>query len=149
MIGNAHDVESELKSLNLGVDDIHIMSDISNREMRELYSRVRLTLFPSRYEAFGLVALESLASGTPVIASDTVAGELVRHGYNGFRTPSDNPEAIAQFACRLLRDDELWTYMSSNALEVAKEFAQEKVLPRILSTYESALGNGISESSAH
>jgi glycosyltransferase involved in cell wall biosynthesis len=56
-----------------------------------------VTVVPSRSEAFGLVNIESMAVGTPVVASK-VGGivEIIRHGVDGFLVPPDNAEALAE-----------------------------------------------------
>ena len=55
-----------------------------------------MVVMPSHYESFGMVALEAMAMGTPVIASE-VGGlaHLVQHGVTGFHVPSRDPEALA------------------------------------------------------
>jgi D-inositol-3-phosphate glycosyltransferase len=60
------------------------------------YSAAEMVVMPSHYESFGLVALEAMACGTPVIASE-VGGLafLVKDGKTGFHVPSRDPEALA------------------------------------------------------
>jgi glycosyltransferase involved in cell wall biosynthesis len=139
IIGEKRDMEMCLKALSLNLKDIEVVSDISKREMIKLYSNVRLTFFPSYYEAFGYVALESMASGTPVIASTGVANELVKPGYNGFYVSPNDPKVMAEYAYKLLTCKKLWVFMSKNAVNMAEKFSREKIFPKVLSFYEDTL----------
>jgi glycosyltransferase involved in cell wall biosynthesis len=84
-----------------------------------------LTVVPSRTEAFGRVNIESLAVGTPVVAS-RVGGipEIVRDGVDGLLVPPDDPPALAAALQRLLDDADLRAEMGRNARQ------------RFLSTFE-------------
>ena len=76
------------------------------------------TVVPSRSEAFGLVNIESMAMGTPVVAS-AVGGivEIVRDGMDGFLVPPDDPPALALKLLTLLSNSELRQKMSRQARE--------------------------------
>ena len=71
------------------------------------YGAAEMVVMPSHYESFGMVALEAMATGTPVIASE-VGGLafLVRDGENGFHVPSRDPEALAARIYELLTNEE-------------------------------------------
>lgn len=75
-----------------------------------------ITVFPTRSEAFGLVALESLAVGTPVVASD-VGGlpEIIQDGVEGFLFPVGDHIILAEKICLLLSNAALRTKMGHNA----------------------------------
>ena len=88
------------------------------------------TVVPSRSEGFGLVNIESLAVGTPVVAS-SVGGivEVIRDGIDGFLVPPDNPELLAERLHLLLSNSELRSTMSRNARErFLTTFEQSKVI---------------------
>ena len=135
VIGAKHDVENCSKELNLNLKDIEVLNKISKQQMLDIYSKVRVTLFPSYYEAFGYVALESLAAGTPVVASDEIAQELVIPGHTGYSARPTEAKVFADYAYMLLTQNELWTDMSKNAVVVAKQFGRENILPKIMSFY--------------
>jgi glycosyltransferase involved in cell wall biosynthesis len=78
---------------------------VSHPEVIDRMSGARLTVVPSRSEAFGLVNIESMSVGTPVIAS-SVDGikEIVRHGVDGVLVPPDDAPALANELLPLLHD---------------------------------------------
>ena len=75
------------------------------RSLGDLFAHADLFLLPSEQESFGLAALESLASGVPVVASE-VGGvpEVVTHGETGWLVPAGNPRAMAAAVLSLLDD---------------------------------------------
>lgn len=86
-----------------------------------LYQVADLFLLPSQQESFGLAALEAMACGVPVIASD--AGgipEVVRDGETGFLRPVGDVEGMAQAAVRVLSDDALHQRVSRQAVARAR-----------------------------
>lgn len=102
------------------------------------YSAARACVLPSSYESFGLVALESMACGTPVIAS-RVGGmpEVVEDGKTGFLVTAGNEHEIAEKIERILTNRETERSMSSQARCRAREFSWEKVAEKISATYKA------------
>lgn len=102
------------------------------------YSAAELLVMPSHYESFGMVALEAMACGTPVIASE-VGGlaYLVRDGETGFTIPDQEPEALCEKMSWLLNDHDLRQQMSERAVAYAQNYAWEKIAKQILGVYES------------
>jgi glycosyltransferase involved in cell wall biosynthesis len=89
---------------------------VSNEEVLKRMSRAQITVVPSRNEAFGLVNVESMSVGTPVIAS-RVDGipEIVRDGLDGYLVAPDDPRALAEKLTLVLRDLSLRERLGSNA----------------------------------
>lgn len=77
-----------------------------------------ILVVPSTYEPFGIVALEGMATRTPIIVSD-VGGlsEIIDHKWTGFKVPPDNSDAIAEAIIELLENNELRERIISNAEE--------------------------------
>jgi len=100
-----------------------------------------LFLLPSEQESFGLAALEAMACGVPVIASD--AGglpEVIDHGVTGFLHPVGGVDAMAESGVALLSDDVLHQRIASAAVRVVRErFCAERVVPMYEAHYERAL----------
>ncbi len=101
------------------------------------YSAAELLVMPSHYESFGMVALEAMACGTPVIASE-VGGlaYLVRNGETGFTIPDQEPETLCEKISWLLNDSSLRETMSRRAVEYAQNYAWEKIAKQIVEVYE-------------
>lgn len=101
-----------------------------------------LLLLPSQTEAFGLVALEALASGVPVIAS-RVGGlpEVVQHGVSGYLFSPGDVEGMARQAVTLLRDRSLAERLGrAGAERVAEQYPPERIVPRFEELYHRVLG---------
>ena len=104
------------------------------------YSAAELLVMPSLYESFGLVALESMACGTPVIAS-RVGGlaYLVKDGINGYTVPDGDIESLCAQITALLRDPELRETLGQQAVAYAQDYAWEKIALHINNLYQELL----------
>ena len=114
---------------------------LGRRDQDELpyyYSAADICIVPSYYESFGMVALESLACGTPVVAS-RVGGltYIVEDGVNGFLVPQGAPTAFAHRVSQLLDDCQLRRQMGFYGMEMAKDYAWPRIADRILALYET------------
>jgi len=123
---------------DLGVDQTVVF--LGKRDQDKLpyyYSAAEVLVMPSHYESFGMVALEAMACGTPVIASDVGGlGYLVRDGETGFTIPDQEPETLCEKISWLLNDRELRKTMSQNAVQYAQDYAWEKIAKQIVEVYE-------------
>ena len=104
------------------------------------YSAAEVLVMPSHYESFGMVALEAMACGTPVIASDVGGlGFLVQDGETGFTIPDDEPDTMCQRLSLLLGDDKLRARMGQRAAEVALSYSWEKIARNVVGVYDEVL----------
>jgi D-inositol-3-phosphate glycosyltransferase len=105
------------------------------------YSAAEVVVVPSHYESFGLVALEAMACGTPVVASQ-VGGLafLVQDGVTGYTIPDGDPVALCDKLLILLGDAELRRTMGERAEQVAQEYDWEKIAKRIVELYAVVKG---------
>jgi D-inositol-3-phosphate glycosyltransferase len=102
------------------------------------YSAAEAVVVPSHYESFGLVALEAMACGKPVVASETGGlAFLVRDGETGFHVPAGDPQALAERIRRLLEDEVLRTRLGRQAAEYAKGYAWPLIVDQVLNVYGS------------
>jgi D-inositol-3-phosphate glycosyltransferase len=100
------------------------------------YSAAEVLVMPSLYESFGMVALEAMACGTPVIASEVGGlGYLVQDGQTGYTVPDSDPDALCDRLSRLLGDSHLRETMGANAAQYALYYAWEKVAGQVIETY--------------
>jgi N-acetyl-alpha-D-glucosaminyl L-malate synthase BshA len=100
-----------------------------------------LFLLPSLQESFGLSALEAMACGVPVVASN-VGGlpEVVVDGVTGFLHPPDQVDRMAESAIRILSDPALHSRMAAEGMRLAMErFSAERIVPQYEALYEDTL----------
>jgi glycosyltransferase involved in cell wall biosynthesis len=104
-----------------------------------LYRTAAVVAVPSRYEGFGLPALEAMARGTPVVASDTSSlPEVVGDG--GVLVPPDDPDAWAAALDRLLADPERRAELAGAARARAARFTLEDQVAGHQEAYAAAAG---------
>ena len=106
------------------------------------YSAAEMVIMPSHYESFGMVALESMACGTPVIAS-MVGGlaHLVEDGVTGFHVPVEDHRALGENISALLKDKALRYRMGHDAFAFAKKFSWENIADRMIQLYQELLSD--------
>lgn len=126
-------------SLHLGLDQQVTFAGYIDEETRnQLYAHADVAVFPSLYEPFGLVALEAMATGTPVVVSDTGGfAETVVHGVNGIRVAPGNASELAGQVCTLLGDPELARRLAGRALQdVEEKFSWPSIARRYEAIYQ-------------
>ena len=100
------------------------------------YSAAEVVVMPSLYESFGMVALEAMACGTPVIASEVGGlGYLVQNDVTGYTIPDSDPAELCEKLASLLGDANLRESMGQRAAEYALDYAWEKIATRIVEVY--------------
>lgn len=141
--------ESADKKLISGMRDEYGLGDMvtflgkrSQDSLPYYYSAAELVVMPSHYESFGMVALESMACGTPVIAS-LVGGliHLVEDGVTGYHVPVEDPIALSERISSLLDDKALRYRMGHDAFAFAKKFDWENISERMIQVYRELITN--------
>lgn len=101
------------------------------------YSAAEVLVMPSLYESFGMVALEAMACGTPVVASEVGGlGYLVQDGLTGYTIPDSDPEALCNKLSGLLGDAHLRETMGLRAAEYALDYAWANIAAQIVDVYK-------------
>ena len=140
-------METEWKTLSdrLGLQDkVLFLGDVSDRELPALYHLAGIFVLPAshRSEAYGLVQIEAMASGTPVICTQLGTGTswINRNGETGLVVPPRDSAALVAGVNRLLDDDELREAMGTRAaVRARREFSFEIMVDRVLSLYHELL----------
>ena len=141
MVGDGPDrVTAEDESRRLGVESsVSFLGKIDN--VAPLLATADLFLLPSESESFGLSALEALASGVPVICTDTGGlPEVVRNGETGYLCKVGDVETMSARALELLSDRNKWKAMSQlGAADARARFSQDEIVSQYEQMYRTSL----------
>ncbi len=134
-----HEQELRQQAADLGLlEHGTFLGWIGDDVLHTLYRIADLTVVPSIYEPFGLVALEAMASGCPCLVADTGGlREVVPHEDVGLRFRSRDPASLAEVAIRVLADDELGQRLVAEAYEHVRSFDWADVADRTAALYEA------------
>ncbi len=103
------------------------LRSIPHQEVLREMQRHDVLVFPSLFEGFGLVILEALACGLPVITTPHTAGpDVVAEGEDGFIVPIRSPEAIASKLELLIQDRDRLHHMSQTAIQRSRQFSWDR-----------------------
>jgi len=140
MVGDGPEKEkAERLCHELGISEKVIFFGNSN-EIDTILSYSDLFLLPSETESFGLAALEAMASGVPVISSNSGGlPEVNFEGISGYLSDVGNIEEMAQNAIKILKDDRILQQFKENALATAKQFDIKNILPMYEELYNKAV----------
>lgn len=121
-------------------DRVSFLGAQPQQRLPDYYAAADVVVIPSHYESFGMVALEALACGTPVVASH-VGGlsYTIEDGRNGLLVPPDNPEALADRLERLLTDVDLALTLRHAARQRAQSYAWSSVARRMIQLYRELI----------
>lgn len=109
-------------AVKLGIaDHVHFLEGLSREELASCYSRAEIFALPSAGEGFGLVFLEAMAFGCPVVgAACGGTTDIVEDGVNGALVPPRAPDRIAEALDRLLRDESLRKRLGCSGAEMVR-----------------------------
>jgi D-inositol-3-phosphate glycosyltransferase len=132
----------ELREDNDLEDIITFLGRRSQDTLPYYYSASEAVVMPSHYESFGMVALEAMACGTPVVASE-VGGLafLIQDEVTGYHVPVGEPEALCDRLSLLLEDRNLHERMSKDAVIFSQEYAWENIAAKIVELYQKLMNN--------
>ncbi|ADU30162.1 N-acetyl-alpha-D-glucosaminyl L-malate synthase BshA [Evansella cellulosilytica] len=141
LIGDGPDLPVVREKVDaLGISDrVRFLGN--QKRVADLLSISDLKLLLSEKESFGLVILEAMACGVPAIGSK-IGGipEVIEHGKNGFISSLGNTQEVADFAIRVLTDEELHESMSTFALKRANsDFHKGKIVKQYEDIYAKAI----------
>jgi D-inositol-3-phosphate glycosyltransferase len=143
IVGGDPDGDPELDRLrglagDLGIAErIRFPGAVAQRDLPSYYRAADALVVTSRYESFGLAAVEALASGTPVVAA-SVGGlpSIITHGENGLLVRWRCPEAFAERLDLLLEDTALRARLSANARLSVERFSWERIGDEVRALYQ-------------
>jgi glycosyltransferase involved in cell wall biosynthesis len=129
-------------------DRLHVHGMVSRERLDDLYAGADAVVMPSRYESFGLVAIEAMAAGAPVIALKSGGlSEVVADGISGYLVDIDGEEvnSIVKVLKPIIRDSELRAQLSAGA---RKAFEERFTIERMIGGVEMALDHAVQNKGA-
>lgn len=124
---------------DIGVyDKVVFTGYVDDAELDRIFGIADVQAVPSLYEPFGIVALEGMIRGVPVVVSDTGGlSEIVEHERTGLKVPPDNSFELSSALKRLLVDHQLASRLTRDAIaEIRNKFPWPAVCERTRKTYE-------------
>jgi len=121
--------------------DVHFIGYVSDEELRRYYHTCHIYCAPNTgFESFGLVLIEAMAAGKPVVASDIAGYRFVmQHEKQGLLVPPEDSEALAEALIRLLRSPEEQRRFGEAGRQRAAEFSWQHVARTLLDYYDQLI----------
>ncbi len=123
------------------LQDVVFVGSVSDEEKARYYKSADIYCSPATGgESFGIVLLEAMAAGKPIVASSIEGyASVITHGKDGLLAPPKNDEALAEAIAALLKDPGLRRTLIANAERKADEFRWERVARRVMDYYVTCL----------
>ena len=136
-------LEEQARELDVSAH-VRFLGSVDDDELAALYRACNVFVLPSvtRQEAFGVVQLEAMAAGRPVVSTDlgTGVGWVNRDGETGYVVPPRDPRALREALARLLADANLQKSMGDAAAKrIRAEFTLERMIDDTLSLYREVV----------
>ena len=147
--GMIDELKAQVNAMGIS-NKVYFTGYLNSKQVVKMYKCADVAVFPSTYEPFGIVALEGMLSGTPVVVSD-VGGlnEIVQHGENGMKSYAGNPNSLADSIVSLLYDPALCMKVAKNAkAKVRAEYNWQKIAQDTHFTYQKAICETVAEKQA-
>lgn len=139
LVGDGEERQSLENLVNkLGLTQyVNFVGKVPNEEVPEYMASSDVLVMPSLSEPFGIVLLEAMACGLPIVATN-VGGipEIVQDGENGFLVEPESSEEIADRVLKLLENDDLRRRISQNNIEEVKNYSWEAVVDKLEKVYQ-------------
>ena len=128
---------------NLGIDTSRCLLNGPTTDIQREYVNSSLFVFTSRFEGFGMVLVEAMACGLPVVSFACPCGpkDIVRDGEDGFLVENGNIDELVQQLMKLMVDHRLRTAFARHAQQNAQRFNIEQTALRWKSVFESCIKN--------
>ena len=144
--GMLEELKAQANHMGLG-NKVYFTGYLNQKQVQKIYKCADVSVFPSTYEPFGIVALEAMLAGVPTVVSD-VGGlnEIVEHGINGMKSYAGNANSIADSVLSLLYNPQLCDSVSKKAKSIVREqYNWNKIAQDTHYTYEKAICTTMAE----
>jgi glycosyltransferase involved in cell wall biosynthesis len=144
VVGNGY-MKEQLSGLIKGLglsQKVLFTGFVDDETLRKLQACADVSVVPSLFEPFGIVAIEAMAAGSPVVVSDTGGlSEIVEHDVSGVRVYADNPDSLAWGLIKVLADKGHADWLRGNALKrVHETYDWGRISLQTRGVYEKVLG---------
>ena len=144
--GMIDELKAEVNSMGLG-NKVYFTGYLSAKNVQKMYKCADISVFPSTYEPFGIVTLEAMLAGTPVVVSD-IGGlnEIIEHGIDGMKSYVGNSNSLADSILELLYNPQLCNNIVKKAkLKVKEQYNWSKIVQDTHFTYQKAICQSMAE----
>ena len=144
--GMLDQLKAQVNAMGLG-NKVYFTGYLNAKQVSKMYKCADVSVFPSTYEPFGIVALEAMLAGVPTVVSD-VGGlnEIVEHRVDGMKSYAGNPNSLADSILELLLNPELCDKVTKKAKQKVKnEYNWAKIAQDTYFTYEKAICKTMAE----
>jgi glycosyltransferase involved in cell wall biosynthesis len=138
VLSGASDIRQAVQKLGLG-EVVVFAGQVPDQHLPGLYAQARLLLMPSFYEGFGLPVLESMASGTPLVASDAASLPEIAGGA-AVLAPPDDDAAWATAILEILESPAKAAGLRQRGLARAREFSWQRAASETAAIYRGVVG---------
>ena len=144
--GMIDELREQANALGLG-NKIYFAGYLGGKDVEKMYKAADISVFPSTYEPFGIVALEGMLAERPIVVSDAGGlGEIVEHRETGMKSYCGNPNSIADSILELLYNPELYANVVKKAkAKVKNNFNWAKIAQDTHFTYQKAICETMAE----
>ena len=144
--GMMDELKQEADALGLGAK-VYFAGYMNGKDVQKMYKAADISVFPSTYEPFGIVALEAMLAERPVVVSDAGGlNEIVQHKENGMKCYCGNPNSIADSILELLFDQQLCANIVKKAkAKVRNEYNWNKIAQDTHFIYQKAICETMAE----
>jgi glycosyltransferase involved in cell wall biosynthesis len=126
---------------------VQFLGPVPRQEIQRQYEWADVLLLPSVSDTFGLVVLEAMSHGVPVITTyNTGAADAVVEGESGFVVPAMHPDQIAQKLETLDSERYLLETFSERAIRRSADFSQDRYAERLTTVIQNAFANQLTGS---
>ncbi len=149
LVGNRKNNSTYYNQLNKDVEKLKLVECVvfhdgaDQENIKQLYNCADIFVLPSFKETFGIVFLEAMHHGLPIITTNISAmPELVEEGKNGFLVPPGNSQALATAILKLIKNPDLMKQMGkAGQQKVANSYSWEKTCLRFITILKSMTEN--------
>ena len=148
--GMIDDLRAQVSSMGIS-DKVYFTGYLDEKQVAKMYKCADISVFPSTYEPFGIVALEAMLAGVPAVVSD-IGGldEIITHGVDGLKSYAGNSNSIADSILALLYDPQLRDNIIKNAKQKVKnEYNWAKIAQDTHFIYQEAISQTMAQRQAN